>query len=77
MLRCQVCGRRLSVKELVTSLTTRPYRTYPRSAPDGERREYPVHWLCGSCVRRGQRRRQEGKAKGVTAAIEEGPPTQD
>jgi hypothetical protein len=59
MSRCNVCGRRLSLREAVVDLLTRPEKSYPFVAIDGARREQPVRHLCVRCSRRADHHRNE------------------
>lgn len=71
MFRCEVCGRKLGIREVLPKLFRRRETTYPMANIDGSRSEQPVRWICDRCGRRARRRRDEGQVGGAESAAPE------
>ena len=61
MTRCDVCGRRLNLREAFRSAVTRN-ASYPFVTMDGARKEQHVRSLCGRCAKRAHLHRQPPSA---------------
>jgi hypothetical protein len=62
MLRCEVCGRRLTISELLKGWRLRGQRSYPFVSMGGERNEHSVRYICERCEGRAARHRNDTNA---------------